>query len=634
MWRRDAALLSLGFYCLMGGGMTPVLAAGFNEVAQAYDVSTQDIAYTTGLYMLGLGVGSVIMSPTAILYGKRPVYLLGAVLFIISAVWCAVSPNYPSLVLARIFMGIAISPVECLPSATIAEIYFLHERAYRIGMYTLLLLSGKNLIPLVSAAIIGALNWRWVFWVVAIVAGGCLALLFFFVPETFWDRAPRPRHSHRRLHLPHNVSDMVAKGLRGRPRHARRLGEGDGDLDEFEKPTAASSKKSKEAHVGFVDESNPDKVNQIEEQEVDAPATEDHGAADVSEEIVEKPSKDPTVPPPVISASTNETKDVDSFQPAGNMESGKEMSVSPTRSVLAEPASLTATMRYTNDLRDRPRISYLRTLTPWNVRIAHDSWLRVAFRPFVLFAYPAVLWSTAIYTLSIGWLIVLSEVMSNIYQGRSNYNFTSLQVGLVYISPFVGALLGTGVAGRVSDVLARYMTRRNGGIYEPEFRIIMAIPIALTTTIGMMGFGWSAQVHDAWIVPTIFFGLTSFGCSLGSTTSITFCVDSYRQYAGEALVTLNFSKSRLSPLMTTLVRLDLSLTSDLLSTNRHLPRPHLLAIHCRLDEIGRSSDSVPGNGRHPAGVSGVVNSHVHLRQASANVDGAETIDGAVLIHEL
>lgn len=104
--------------------MTPVLAAGFNDVAKDYGVSTQQVAYTTGLYMLGLGFGSVIMAPTAILWGKRPVYLLGATLFILSAVWCALSTNYPSLVVARIFMGIAVSPVECLPSATIAEIFF------------------------------------------------------------------------------------------------------------------------------------------------------------------------------------------------------------------------------------------------------------------------------------------------------------------------------------------------------------------------------------------------------------------------------------------------------------------------------------------------------------------------------
>ena len=162
--RRDAALLSLGLYCMVGGGMTPILAAGFTNVAATYHTTTSKVALTTGLYMMGMGVGSVFASPTAILYGKRPVYLFGAVMFVGTSIWCAASPTYNSLLVARIFQGISVSPVECLPSATVAEIFFLHERAYRLGIYTLLLLGGKNLVPLVSAAIIQSLDWRWVFW--------------------------------------------------------------------------------------------------------------------------------------------------------------------------------------------------------------------------------------------------------------------------------------------------------------------------------------------------------------------------------------------------------------------------------------------------------------------------------------
>ena len=166
-WRRDWALLSLGFYCMVGGGMTPILAAGFNNVAQDFNVSYSRVALTTGLYMMGMGVGSVIFSPTAILYGKRPVYLGGAILFVLSSVWCALAPDYANLAAARVFQGISVSPVECLPSATIAEIFFLHERAFRIGIYTLLLLGGKNLVPLISAVIINAKGWKWVFWYVS-----------------------------------------------------------------------------------------------------------------------------------------------------------------------------------------------------------------------------------------------------------------------------------------------------------------------------------------------------------------------------------------------------------------------------------------------------------------------------------
>jgi len=136
-----------------------------------------------------------------------------------------------------------------------------------------------------------------------------------------------------------------------------------------------------------------------------------------------------------------------------------------------------------------------------------------------------------------------------VYRNTDTYNFSALSTGLIYLSPFIGGILGTAVAGKVSDVIVRAMSRHNGGLYEPEFRLVMAIPVSITTVIGLMGFGWSAEVHDNWMVPTVFFGIISFGCSLGSTTAITFCVDSYRQYAGEALVTLNFCKNILHGLV-------------------------------------------------------------------------------------
>ncbi|KAL4805596.1 major facilitator superfamily domain-containing protein [Aspergillus unguis] len=529
VWRRDAALLSLGFYCLMGGGMTPVLAAGFNQVADEYSVDTQKVAYTTGLYMLGLGVGSVIMSPTSILFGKRPVYLLGATLFILSAVWCALSPNYASLVVARVFQGIAVSPVECLPSATIAEIYFLHERAYRVGVYTLLLLGGKNLIPLVSAVIIESLGWRWVFWIVAIIVGACLVAIFFFLPETFWDRTPRPRRHRRRPDFYRSVSDMVSHGFhRGRSTEVRHHD----NMPSENTADVTTHKPVKKGHVGFVDD---DAEHGDLEQEKQEPRHEPESSEQPNPALDPIPESEkvdiPAHPAPALV-----------HQP--DLETGNSGLQSPARGDSLEPAGgLTLPVQYTNRLRDKSEIPYAYYLRPWNGRISQDKWLRVAARPFILFAYPAVLWSTVVYATSVGWLIVLSELVSHIYQDREVYNFNSLQTGLVYISPFVGGLLGTAVAGKVSDVIVRYMTRRNGGVYEPEFRLVMAIPIALSTVIGLMGFGWSAQERDAWIVPTIFFGVVSFGCCLGSTTSITFCVDSYRQYAGEALVTLNWSKN-------------------------------------------------------------------------------------------
>lgn len=204
-----------------------------------------------------------------------------------------------------------------------------------------------------------------------------------------------------------------------------------------------------------------------------------------------------------------------------------------------EQAKLNA---YSHHWREREAKSFVQQLRPWHGRLNSDSWLKVMIRPFILFCYPAVLWSAAVYSCAVGWLIVVSESVAVIYREKY-YHFNALGTGLVYISPFIGGILGTAVAGKVSDIIVKAMAKRNGGLYEPEFRLVMALPIAISTVIGLMGFGWSAEERDHWIVPTVFLGIISFGCCLASTTAITFCVDSYRQYAGEALVTLNFSKN-------------------------------------------------------------------------------------------
>lgn len=198
---------------------------------------------------------------------------------------------------------------------------------------------------------------------------------------------------------------------------------------------------------------------------------------------------------------------------------------------------------YTAVLRQAPKQTFVQRLKPYNRRLSCDNWFRLAIRPFILYLYPAVLWSSIVYACSVGWLIVLSESVVVIYRARDTYNFSPLSTGLIYLSPFIGGVLGTAIAGKLSDIVVRAMVNRNSGIYEPEFRLVIAAPVAITTIIGIIGFGWSAQVHDTWIIPTIFFGIISFGCCLGSVTAITFCVDSYRQYTSEALVTLNFSKN-------------------------------------------------------------------------------------------
>lgn len=368
-----------------------------------------------------------------------------------------------------------------------------------------------------------------------------MVLIFFFVPETFWDRTPRPRarSKQQRPSLVRNVSDLMHHSFRGR-HPAPRVGD-----ERVISPAVSPRPAKKTAHVGFVDDTITKENSSPEQGSADAVSSP---ANEHSSSPGERVGDHLATWEPPSGAVTEAHGSRSGLSPLRDVEVGRPASLSPIRPNSEEQVhAMTPSALYTHRLREQGPIPYRQTLRFLNGRLAKEKWHRVAMRPFILFAYPAVLWSAMVYALSVGWLIVLSESVAVIFENRGNYNFSSLGTGLIYISPFIGGILGTAVAGRVSDILVRWMARRNGGIYEPEYRLVMAIPVALATATGLMGFGWSTQEKDRWIVPTVFFGLISFGCTLGSTTAITFCVDSYRQYAGEALVTLNFSKSAYFP---------------------------------------------------------------------------------------
>lgn len=442
IWRRDIALGVIGFYSFIIGGMTPLLAPVMTEFKTTFHESLNTLTYLVGAFMMAMGVSSLFFAPSAVLYGKRLIYLVSQVIFFGSCLWGAKAKSFGSLLGARILMGIGSGPAESLPSASIAEIFFAHERAYRTGIYTLLLLGGKNLIPLVSGFVANSLGWHWIFWILAIIAGTFMLLTFLFVHETWWERIAVP-----------NQRSIKESEMAERAR-----------------------------------------------QQMHRPAWQPH---------------------PDSSEHTRDCETINNDMPAA---AGKDVeSETDSRTVFE-------------------RKPFFANLAVYTGRKCDSSWPKVFLRPFALYIYPPILFSTLLYGTSVVWLSVIAETISTIFS-QEPYNFPVTSIGLLYLGTFIGGCLGSAVAGLVSDRIVRYMSSHNGGIYEPEFRLIMVGPVLISVTIGLMGFGWSTFDKDLWIVPTIFLGILGFGTSLGSTVAITYAVDSYRIYAAEALVSLNFAKN-------------------------------------------------------------------------------------------
>jgi hypothetical protein len=184
---------------------------------------------------------------------------------------------------------------------------------------------------------------------------------------------------------------------------------------------------------------------------------------------------------------------------------------------------------------NEPKWSYARQLLPWNGYFTRHNVFYDFLRPYKLLASPIVLWASMMWINCLSWSLVFAVTTSQIFSAPP-YNFNVTQVGAINMAGFVGSLLGTFLSQWLSDYLATILARRNNGVYEPEFRLIIMIPYILLAISGLVAFGASVTAQEPWPVPVVVgFGMFALGTQLGATGVVTYVNDCYRDKAPEAL---------------------------------------------------------------------------------------------------
>jgi len=140
-----------------------------------------------------------------------------------------------------------------------------------------------------------------------------------------------------------------------------------------------------------------------------------------------------------------------------------------------------------------------------------------------------------VYGTTLSWIVVFSVVNAAIFT-LPPYNFSISQVGLISLSPFILTLVGGAISGPLNDLICVKLTKRNHGIYEPEFRMVLMIPVVIIGAAGFYGFGASIHYQTHWIGPVLTFGLTNMALSFANVCVFGYVIDSYEPLSEEAFV--------------------------------------------------------------------------------------------------
>ncbi|KAF1357099.1 MFS transporter [Delphinella strobiligena] len=178
--------------------------------------------------------------------------------------------------------------------------------------------------------------------------------------------------------------------------------------------------------------------------------------------------------------------------------------------------------------------SFVQNLAIFHGVFVEESYWRIFYRPVVLLSLPPILWATLCLSVTIGFLVAISSNFASAFSEA--YGFAAWQSGLCFISGLIGTLLGILFGGKLSDQVADFFTRRNGGIREPEMRLPAMTIGLICTPLGLILYGVGIDNKAPWIMPTLGLGFLSFAIAQSTNVSLVYVIDSYRPIAGETVV--------------------------------------------------------------------------------------------------
>jgi MFS family permease len=170
----------------------------------------------------------------------------------------------------------------------------------------------------------------------------------------------------------------------------------------------------------------------------------------------------------------------------------------------------------------RQRLAFANTTPGPFKKFYRHSWQPVV----ILFTFPAVAYMSLVYAVMNAWQTVTITTLST-YMYDPPWGFTSSQIGLMSVPPWIGTTIGALMIGPVTDWSILYLARRNKGIYEPEMRLWAMVPFVLFVPFGALLFGIGLDRGLPWPALAMGSAISQFGTAPISTVALTYITDSY-----------------------------------------------------------------------------------------------------------
>ncbi|MBT6403889.1 MAG: multidrug effflux MFS transporter [Rhodospirillaceae bacterium] len=154
------------------------------EIQRVFTASSAVTQFTLTLGVLAMAVSTIGYGPAADTFGRKPVLVVGLILFIVGSGICIWSPTIEALIFGRIVQAVGGAAGMVVARATIRDMFSREDSARMIGQVMSIVVISPIISPVIGGFIVQFAGWQYVFILTTIMGAVTLVFALPSIPET------------------------------------------------------------------------------------------------------------------------------------------------------------------------------------------------------------------------------------------------------------------------------------------------------------------------------------------------------------------------------------------------------------------------------------------------------------------